>query len=342
MTNEEILKLNGGKKFDIVLMNPPYARDLHIDFLQKAVDVCNKIVVIEPGQWLTQLKENGKYTKEESATIKLKNQIKGHVKSVELNNYNKELNIANKTVCSITSIDMTRKYDEIELENVTENKTVKTLEDCNLIGNIELIKSVFNKCKLYGDCMGDHCINVKKYVDYENKDYWFLPYGNYMINSLGSNYGANVEMFYRDSFKTHTVSTTTKFGEYYNCYTTVLCTDKKEQLTHNLVPKGVKHGSPRDCLFGTKKELENWQYNTHNTKLPLFISICLTIDENNNCKSYVPWLVDKQYTDEEIYKLLNINEEEQKLIDETLIKFERSSDWCKQYMLGKQNKTTNE
>lgn len=320
MDNNEIMEHNNGKKFDIVLMNPPYARDLHIDFLQKAVDICNKVVIIEPGQWLVQLKENGKYTKEDSKTKKLKNQIKGHVKSVELNNYNKELNITNKTVCSITYIDMTNEFDEIEFENITEKKTVKTLEDCNLIGDKQIIDSIFKKCKNYKEHMIDHCINIKKYNDYENKGYWFLPYGNYMINNLGTMQTHRWTNAFH--MKTNLIDTL-------NSYFVVLASPKIEELTYNVVPKGIKSGGPKDSVYGKKKELENWQYFAYHNKLPLFIAICLTIDENNNNREYVPWLTDKQYTDEEIYKLLNINKEEQHLIDETIKKFDKDSEFGK-------------
>ena len=41
MDNKEILEKNGGKKFDVVLQNPPYARDLHLDFLDKSLDIAD-------------------------------------------------------------------------------------------------------------------------------------------------------------------------------------------------------------------------------------------------------------------------------------------------------------
>ena len=56
MTNEEILKLNGGKKFDIVLMNPPYAKNLHLKFLKKTAEIANTIVSIQPYVWLNKNK----------------------------------------------------------------------------------------------------------------------------------------------------------------------------------------------------------------------------------------------------------------------------------------------
>ena len=72
------------------------------------------------------------------------------------------------------------------------------------------------------------------------------------------------------------------------------------------------------------------------------MNIVLTIDQHNNSKEFLPWLVDKQYTDDEINKLFGFTEEEIKLMDDTLKKFERNSPWFKRYMCGKdsQDETT--
>lgn len=54
MKNEEILEMNNGKKFDIILMNPPYGSDksgdryLHFKFVNKCLEFSNKQVVIMP------------------------------------------------------------------------------------------------------------------------------------------------------------------------------------------------------------------------------------------------------------------------------------------------------
>ena len=71
-------------------------------------------------------------------------------------------------------------------------------------------------------------------------------------------------------------------------------------------------------ISGTYEELENWKYYIYNNKLPLFINICININQNNTGKEYLPWITDRKYTDEEIYKLLNLTEEEIELIDKTI------------------------
>ena len=40
------------KKFDIVLMNPPYEGELHIKFLIKVLEISNKVINISPIDWM--------------------------------------------------------------------------------------------------------------------------------------------------------------------------------------------------------------------------------------------------------------------------------------------------
>jgi hypothetical protein len=41
------------KKWDLVLMNPPYAGSLHLKFLEKVIEISDKVVSIQPSRWLT-------------------------------------------------------------------------------------------------------------------------------------------------------------------------------------------------------------------------------------------------------------------------------------------------
>ena len=68
----------------------------------------------------------------------------------------------------------------------------------------------------------------------------------------------------------------------------------------------------------------------------------LTIDQHNNSKEFLPWLVDKQYTDDEINKLFGFTDEEIKLIETTIKKYERNSPWFKRFMCGKDTVTDDE
>lgn len=52
MSNDKILEQNNGKKFDVVLMNPPYDKNMHLKFLEKVINVANNIISIQPVRWL--------------------------------------------------------------------------------------------------------------------------------------------------------------------------------------------------------------------------------------------------------------------------------------------------
>ena len=58
MKNDEILEMNNGKKFDIILMNPPYAKGLGEKFLIKCIDISNKVISVQPANFLIGNKKN--------------------------------------------------------------------------------------------------------------------------------------------------------------------------------------------------------------------------------------------------------------------------------------------
>ena len=68
MNNEEIFKENNGKKFDIILSNPPYSNKLHLQFLEKYCQIAKNIISIQPADWIF---KNGK------------DKIKSHIKNLD-------------------------------------------------------------------------------------------------------------------------------------------------------------------------------------------------------------------------------------------------------------------
>ena len=64
-----ISSIDGIKKFDICLMNPPYSRNLHLKFLKKAIEVSDNVVSIQPANWIKPLQYR-KPTTEEINDIK--------------------------------------------------------------------------------------------------------------------------------------------------------------------------------------------------------------------------------------------------------------------------------
>ena len=142
MNNEDILKHNNGRKFDIVLMNPPYSGSLHLKFLDKVIEIADNVVSVQPATFLINTRNFGKAISE---YVPLKNKIEGHVKSCEIDNMNNEFKIGNKMLLTIIHIDHKHNYDKIDYTCCGENKEVNSIYDCNLVGNINIIKSILKK-----------------------------------------------------------------------------------------------------------------------------------------------------------------------------------------------------
>ena len=325
-------------KFDFIIQNSPYNKTLHLDFYNKGLDLLSdtsKMVIIEPSTWLIEIRQNvtEKKSNQMKKYIALKERIKGHVSKVIIENFNKEFNVTNTVPFSITYIDNTKTFNKIEFINCGVKKYVNSLYDCNLIGNIEIIKSIFKRIKNY-DIVDNHIINEQ--LNDNNIYYCQLSSIIWTICGLYNQ---------RPQFSlSNTAYYTHKFGEYFqSCLASIIHISRNE-ITNIIPCKAARGGSskgkvkltnnPANCVTGTKQELENWKQYVFNNSLPLFINICLTIDHNNNSLPYVPWLVDKKYTDQEIYTKFGFTEEEIRLIETTIKKYERYSPWFKRYMCG--------
>ena len=318
-------------KFDYIIQNPPYAGTTHTQFFNKGLDMLSdtgKMTIIEPSTWLINLRK-GKGN-EPKIYKPMKERVNKHVKKIVIENYNKAFNISMYVPCSITYIDKSKEYDNIEFINCGDKQMVNNINDCNLIGNYELIQSILTKCKNYGDMMKDHIYKQGKTKTDENT--WFTKYAK-IVGTGGCticHHGGNLE--------SNNVYTHHKLGDYQISVLSVLYHNNQNCINNKLLFTVNSGNKPTDkiadCLYGTKEELENWKYFVFNNKLPLFLGISLITDQNNTVKQYIPWIVNKQYTDDEIYNILNINKDEQLLINLVIKKFERNSKWFKRYMVG--------
>lgn len=318
-------------KFDTIIQNPPYDGTLHLDFLEKGIELLSengRMVIVEPATWLINVRKNGYGKKYDE----IKRKIEGHVESVVIENLNKEFNIKQFTPCSIITIDMSKKFETIDFVCCGEHKIIKSLYDCNLIGDYKTIHSIINKVSKYGDFMKNH-ITDENGIEEEN-----IYYAKYVdLAPGGCAVGENVNVIALDSYFK---------GESFKHFMRRGCCDDEEITTsiphklnkqRKLTDKNSKYN-----IYGKKEELENWKHFIFNNKLSLFLNIVLTIDQHNNSKEFLPWLVDKKYADEEINEMFGFTDEEIKLIDTTLKKYERNSPWFKRYMCGVENSATNE
>ena len=331
-------------KFDYIIQNPPYSGSFHLDFLKKGLDMLKptgKMTIIEPATWLINIRKNGKA----KLYDEIKKKLGKHVYKVVVENYNKEFDTAMYVPFAVTYIDMDKEYDKIDFWCCGEHREVNNLYDCNMIGDYDMIWSILNKIKAYGDTMKNHIYKEgKTKVD---NDTWFCKYADIIGGGAIFCASAKSTKIMGGGFNYESAWIKNNLGEYLRPYNVVYYHHNNndiQNILHNAMSTGSNKETNKiaDQLFGTKQELENWKHFIFNNKIPLFTSIVLVIDQNNTCKDVLCWLTDKQYIDEEIYQLLGITEEEQKFIDKILKKYERNSPWFKRYMCGKDSVSNEE
>ena len=339
---DKLIKQN--MKFDYIVQNPPYKGSLHLEFFHKGIDLLSnngKMTIIEPATWLINVRKTGK--------AKLYNELKQkygkHIYKVVIENYNKEFDTAMYVPFSVTYIDIKHEYDVIDFWCCGDHKVVNNIYDCNMIGSYDMIWSILNKIRGYGNTMKNHIYKPGKTI-IDNNTY-FCKYADIIGGGAIFCASAKKTKIMGGGFKYDSAWIKYKLGEYLRPYNVVYyhhnLNDIKNTL-HYAMSTGSNKETDKiaDNLYGTKEELENWKHFIFNNKIPLFCSIVLVIDQHNTSKDVLCWLTDKQYSDNEIYKLLNITKEEQEFIDKTLKKYERHSPWFKRYLCGKDSVSNEE
>lgn len=310
-------------KFDYIIQNPPYSGTTHIDFFKKGLDMLSptgKMVIIEPATMYIDTRDVDNVKKIYNP---LKDIIRNYVTKVYIDNYNKEFNINSFILFAITYIDKCNKSNYIDFEIFKEKRHVQSIYDCVLVGTYSLLTSIMDKCKKYGDIMIDHKFESDKIVDHNT---YFTRYA-YIRTIHGPNS--------TEDYQKHA------FGTFYNYGTLAV---HKSKVCTNIVPI-QKNKSRKDTfcwLFGSKGEINNFIYYAYHNKLPLFLSIITTIGQNNWLFRVLPWICDKKYTDNEIYNILHFSQEEIKLIEKTVMYYEKSSPIFMRYMSGPDYCVTNE
>ena len=72
---DKFLNMNEKKKFDCIIMNPPYDKNLHLKILEKVIPVADKVVNVSPIRWLqdplAKYKRNSDYKRYEDTISKM-------------------------------------------------------------------------------------------------------------------------------------------------------------------------------------------------------------------------------------------------------------------------------
>lgn len=294
--------------FSVCLMNPPYMRSLHLHFLEKAIQMAQDVVSIQPATFLI----NQRDTKNElEAYGPLKKKLDGHVVSCEINRYNNALGIGSFVPMTIIHADMAHDTRNIDFETSSIHTAVHTIWDCNLIGSYETMHSIMRKCQSYGDML-------KQHVTYRE------------IQDTNVKYLRISRILTWKKYDSQSQVMSHRCGNYYSFLLTP-CLHKYDREIYSYIPL-TKNGNPSLCVYGTDTQLINWEHFVLNNKLPLFLNCILSIDQQNNSLAYVPWIVDRKYTDDEIYRMLGITADEQHFIDDTIERYKYHNEYFKGIM----------
>lgn len=177
MKNEDILKENNGKKFDIVLMNPPYDRGLGDKFLIKTIEIANNIISIQPANFLIGNKKNTKLIeklkqvyyeinreKDASDAFFKVGAVIGGDTAIHYINCNKDPKfIFDGNEINIENLDDIRKYTGDKFIEDFNNKIKELYENDNLVNHIKNYEK-----KEYSDD-NDWCIKISRIRGHKGK-----------------------------------------------------------------------------------------------------------------------------------------------------------------------------
>ena len=315
-------------KFDYIIQNPPYNKNLHIQFFNKGLDILSdtgKMTIIEPATWLMHLRKNSPNVNKLFSP--LKERVKGRVEKIVIENLNGEFGTVTTVPFSITHIN--NAYNgQTDFTLFGTNQTID-FDNCSHILRNDLVYSILHKI--------EKCDKVCSHLTDSEEGYYYIRKNDIVYPVYGEYFTG------KSRFTSPLRYYAIKGTEYHQAFVSpvISITDNKiyDKLQYKMTRasrpnKRQYSDKPAECVYGTYQELTNYKHYVLNNTLPLFINICMTIDQNNNSLKYVPWLVDKQYTDQEIYEMFGFTEQEINLIEKTIRKYERSSPFFKRAMCG--------
>jgi len=283
-------------KFDVVVGNPPYLKNVHLKFLNLAFDICNdngKIVFLHPSSWLILLREG----KTKQKYDLLKNKFNDFTESVEFINLQQWFNyyvIRPYVPLEIIYLNKNKKNKQIQFLNVNKSKVVNSLNEINLIGDFNIIKSIEHKILKFE--------SIQKYINKNPKKFYVN------LNKIVGNGYVTVKFF--DNI-------TRTFVNRFNLVNSL--SNKVTDRPLRSQPRGGKtDGNLKNWVsFETKEEAENFLDFITKSKLCKYLLITYNIDQHINSVYYIiPWLNWKEkLNDEKIYKFFNFTEEEINLIE---------------------------
>ena len=285
-------------KFDCIVMNPPYQKNLHLKILAEAIkhlkDDDSKVVNLSPVRWLqdplAKYKKNSDYNRFE-------NSISKHIESLTYYGCNEISQIFNAGlpnsciyVCNYKCV-----FNEY-IKFATNTIVDKVYEKGGCVTNLEFDKDKFDGWRVKispiygGGCAGSHSNGVS---DMRN-------IGKMLVFNNGIREGKPWHKFY----------------------------------AHNGATK-IQAEIPYSIKFNTEAEAENFckSFSTHFVKCYVH---WVKTDVHVGFQTF-PWMGDSinprtglkgymgEWTDADLYKYFNITPEEQKVIEDTMAKYNKTN-----------------
>jgi len=277
--NNEILDMNNGKKFDVVLMNPPYDKNLHLKFLEKTIEIADNVVSVQPIRWLQDPLVEYKKT---SAYKKYEKTIARHI--VDLDVFSAD------EATQLFGADFIIKVGIYTCDNNNHNyyETIKFNKDGV---NFSFIQKITDKIKAENNFKK---LNIKRFSDDLTN---FVPLNNMTGENIQRCKPTNCIKEWTKPYKT---------GIEYR-----IDKSKKKGVARGKIENDL-------CIvFDTYEEAKNcFDAFTKCNFTRFYMSIVTT--DIHIYHELQPFMSDysKPWTDERFYKYFNITKEEQKIIEE--------------------------
>ena len=276
--------MNKGKKFDIILMNPPYSRSLHLKFLEKTIQIADNAVSVQPVRWLEE--KVGRY-KKNSAYNKYKESIAKYIKDLEI----------------ITAEEAEKKFNAAFIFNVGIYLCDKNGGyDIDKLTSNDIVNKVFEK-------MDD---NINNHIEFSE------PKNSIVVSLItGGNNGRNkvIDLYFQNSDYDRYI-----YDEYGKRLDNGLTFKQNREKT---AWGNVKvRGEQTNIKFNNIDECINF-FNYTRTYLFRYIFNQITSDVHVQAK-FLPFMKDysRPWTNKRLYNYFNITNKEQKYIEEYIDKIE--------------------
>lgn len=289
--------MNWPEKFDIIVSNPPYSKNLHLKFLDKCIDICDgEIVFVNPA---IQYVDNKKENLLRQSILKRTEPI---IKEIVFFNGNPIFNIGLFIPCSVTVTDKKSK-----------NKNFRFLDKINK-QNLILDKKEINNLSLFG--FRKEFISIRDKIKSQNGGKL-----NSILTVIGFKGDQSHKKVLKNSDSFFVEFTHIRGNIDLNSETNIL---KDEFFTLFRRDKQILKGTNPEynifAEFETQEEAQNFlDFGKSN-----FLRICLSLFKTGSTLDtqifkHIP-LVDftRSWTDEQLYEHFGITEEEQNFIKEVI------------------------